>query len=229
MKKSHLLAAAAATLALAGPVLAHADNGSTEPKPLGKGTLLVTLRASDVFSDARDSINVAGGGPTGLHVNVGNSVMPTLGITYFLTDHVSAEVILGSTQHMIKAEGHLGLTPVNLQVANTWVIPPVVTLQYRPLGATSRFSPYVGAGVNAMLFYNVSNKNGFHTRLNDSIGWAVQAGMDAPITDKLTLNVDVKKIFVTTHAEVGSGLGPLESKVHLDPWVISAGVGYRFF
>lgn len=226
MKKTHLFAAAAVA-ALAGPVLAHAD--STAPTPLGQGTLLVTLRATDVFSDANNAINVAGGGPTGLHVNVGDSIMPTLGITYFVTDNISAELILGTTNHMIKAEGMLlGVTPTDVKVASTWVIPPVLTLQYRPLGKSSTISPYVGAGVNAMLFYDVSNKNGFHTRLNDSIGWALQAGVDAPVTNKLTVNLDVKKVFVTTHAEVGSGLGPLDSQVHLDPWVISAGVGYRF-
>jgi len=86
-----------------------------------------------------------------------------------------------------------------------------------------------------MLFYDVSNKAGFNsTKLNDSIGWALQAGVDAPITKQVTLNLDVKKVFVTTDATVGtsgsslSELGTLRSSVHLDPWVISAGVGYRF-
>ena len=222
MKKSHLFAAAAATFALAGPALAHADTAG--PEPMGKGTLLVTLRATDVFSDANNSINVAGGGPTGLHVNIGNSIMPTLGITYFLTDYISAEVILGETQHTIRAQA----PGTDLKVANTWVLPPVVTLQYRPLGKSSIFSPYVGVGINAMLFNNVTNYNGFHTHLSDAVGPAAQVGVDAAVTKRFTLNVDVKKIWVNTHAEV-SGDGNLESHVNLDPWVISAGVGYRFF
>jgi outer membrane protein len=229
MKKSHLFAAAAAVVALAGPAFAHAADASG-PTPLGKGTLLVTLRATDVFSDANNSINVAGGGATGLHVNIGNSVMSTLGITYFLTDNISAEVILGETQHTIKAQGVLGESPTNLKVANTWVLPPIVTVQYRPLGKSSVISPYVGAGVNVMMFNNVTNYNGLHTHLSDSVGFAAQVGVDAAITKKFTLNLDVKKVWVNTHAEVNAGeLGQLESHVHLDPWVISGGVGYRFF
>jgi outer membrane protein len=46
----------------------------------------------------------------------------------------------------------------------------------------------------------------------------------------VTLNVDVKKIWVNTHDETNAGaLGGLDSHVNLDPWVISAGVGYKFF
>lgn len=230
MKKTHLFAAAVAAFALAGPALAHAD--TTGPEPMGKGTLLVTLRATDVFSQANDSIHLHGGGSTGLHVNVGDSVMPTLGITYFLTDNISAEVILGETNHTIRAQGKLlGVTPTDLKLASTWVLPPVVTLQYRPLGKSSTISPYIGAGVNVMMFNNVSNKAaGFSTHLSDSVGGVVQVGVDAAITKRMTLNLDVKKIFVTTHAEVDTvAFGPLDSHVHLDPWVISAGVGYRFF
>jgi outer membrane protein len=231
MMKSRLFAAVAAAAALAAPALAHAAD-SNGPEPMGQGTLLVTARVTDVFSDAHNPINLHGGGPTGLHVDIGNSVMPTLGITYFLTDNISAEVILGETSHDITAKGKLlGVTPTDLKIANTWVLPPVVTLQYRPLGKSSTISPYIGAGVNVMMFNNVSNKvAGFNTHLSDSVGGVVQVGVDAPITKKFTVNVDVKKVFVTTHAEVDTvAFGPLDSHVHLDPWIISAGVGYRFF
>ena len=233
MKKSHLFAAAAAAaaaVALAGPALAHAD--SNAPEPMGKGTLLATVRVTDVFSNANNAINLHGGGPTGLHVNVGNSVMPTLNFTYFLTDHISAELVLGETNHTIKAQGKLlGVTPTDLKLASTWVLPPMLTLQYRPLGKSSTISPYIGAGVNVMMFNNVSNKTaGFYSHLSDSPGAVLQVGVDAAITKRMTLNVDVKKIFVNTHAEVDTlAFGPLDSHVHLDPWVISAGVGYRFF
>jgi outer membrane protein len=223
MKKTHLLAVAAAAFAMTAPVLAHADDAAA---PLGKGTVLITGRVTDVFSEANNAITYSGG-DTGQHVSVGSSVMPTLGITYFLTDNIAVEAILGVTDHTVKAE------PLGLAVYNTWVLPPVVTLQYRPL-PKAPISPYVGAGVNAMVFFSGSNKNGLSTKVTDALGWALQAGVDAPIADKWTLNVDVKKVFVTTAATVGtsgsalSELGTLHSSVHLDPWVISAGVGYRF-
>lgn len=218
MKTKLMLAAAAAAFTLAGPVIAHADDSAT----FGKGTWLITGRVSDVFSDAKNAIT-SGGDPTGLHVKVGSSVMPTLGITYFITDHISAEAILGVTQHSIKAEG----PGVSLPVYNTWVLPPVVTLQYRPL-THAPVSPYVGAGVNSMLFFSGGDKSGFHTHLSDAVGWAVQAGVDAPVGSNWTVNADVKKVFVETKARVDTGDGVLRSNVHLDPWIISLGVGHKF-
>lgn len=219
MKTKLMLAAAAAAFTLAGPVLVHAEDAP----PLGKGTWLVTGRATDVFSDASNAIT-SGGEPTGLHVKVGSSVMPTLGITYFLTDHISAEAILGVTDHNIKAVGQ----GVSLPVYETWVLPPVITLQYRPL-THAPVSPYVGAGVNAMLFFSGGDKSGFHSHLTDAVGWAVQAGLDAPVGSNWTVNADVKKVFVETKATVNTGDGGvLRSNVHLDPWILSLGVGHRF-
>ncbi|MDR3511487.1 MAG: OmpW family outer membrane protein [Caulobacteraceae bacterium] len=219
MKTKYMIAAAAAAFSLVGPAHAHADDTA----PLSKGTWLITGRVTDVFSNASNAITNGAGAPSGLHVNVGSSVMPTLGITYFLTDHISAEAILGVTDHHIKAEG----AGVSLPVYDTWVLPPVITLQYRPL-THAPVSPYVGAGVNAMIFFSGSNKSGFSTHLSDAVGWALQAGLDAPVSSGWTLNADVKKVFVTTKAKVDTGSGYLYSNVHLDPWILSLGVGHRF-
>jgi outer membrane protein len=209
--------AAMAALAMAIPLAAEAQSG----QPLGKGALLVTGRVTSVSSDASDPILTRAGTATGLHFDVGSDVMPTLGFTYFLTDHVSVEAILGATEHTIRAQG--GVT--NVVVHKTWVLPPVVTLQYRPLSGAG-FSPYVGAGVNAMIFFSGRNKNGFDVDLDNAVGLALQAGVDVPLQDDWTFNADVKKVFVKTDASINGGA--LKGSVKLDPWVLSVGVGHRF-
>ena len=105
------------------------------------------------------------------------------------------------------------------------MIPPIVTLQYH-FAPKSRVSPYVGAGVNYMLFYNGSNKNNFHLKLDDGFGVALQAGVDVAVQGRWSADFDVKKVFFETDA-VDRTAG-LKSKVNLDPWVLSAGFGYRF-
>ncbi len=107
----------------------------------------------------------------------------------------------------------------------TWVLPPVVTVQYRPL-SSGNFSPYVGAGVNAMVFFSGKDKNGFQVDLDNALGLALQAGADVAINEQWFLNADVKKIFVKTDAQINGGA--LKSKVELDPWVVSVGLGRRF-
>lgn len=216
MKLKTLLIAAAA-LAAGAPGLAQAADGA----PFGKGTLIVTGRVTSVSSPGTDPITTAAGGATGLNVDVKNDVMPTLGFTYFLSDHVAVEAILGATQHEIRAKG--GAT--NVEVHETWVLPPVVTVQYRPL-SSGTISPYVGAGVNAMIFFSGKDKNGFSVDLDNALGLALQAGVDAQINDTWTLNADVKKVFVSTDADINNGA--LKSDVNIDPWVVSVGLGRKF-
>ena len=213
-----LILAAAAATAMAAPAMAQTATAWEAPQ---KGDWLVSGRVTDVFSGADDSILTSAGVDTGLRVDVGDSVMPTLGFTYFLTDHLAIEAILGTTRHEIRAQG--GATDV--AVHETWVLPPVVTLQYRPLTG-GRFSPYVGAGVNAMLFYGGDDKNGFTVDLDDGFGYALQAGADVGIQGPWSLNVDVKKVWFNTDASINGGA--LTSDVNLDPWVVSLGVSRKF-
>ncbi|HYD26720.1 OmpW/AlkL family protein [Brevundimonas sp.] len=222
MKRNITLAAAALAMTLAsgaaGGALAQTSNDWQVAR---KGDWIVTGRVTQVSSDADDAITNGAGVPSGLNVEVGDDIMPTLGFTYFLTDHVSVEAILGATQHEIRAQG----PGVDVAVHETWVLPPVVTLQYRPM-PEARVSPYVGAGVNYMLFFDGEDKNGFTVDLEDGFGYALQAGADVALTGPWTLNLDVKKVWFDTEASINGGA--LESDVALDPWVVSLGVGRKF-
>jgi len=199
---------------------AHASRAQ-DYTPLGKGSFVLTGRITDVSSDASDGIDTAAGASTGLHVHVSNSVVPTLGFTYFLTDQLAVEAILGTSYHQINAEG----PGTDVKVHTTWTLPPVVALQYHPF-PKARFSPYVGAGVNAMIFYGEKNYNDFSVRLQDNVGAAIQGGFDVALTGRWALNVDIKKVFVETKAVINEGA--LHSNVNLDPLVASVGVSRRF-
>jgi outer membrane protein len=222
MKRNMTLAAAVALMTLAtGAATGASAQTANDWQVARKGDWIVTGRITDVSSGADDSIFTSAGVDTGLNVDVGNSTMPTLGFTYFLTDNISVEAILGATQHEIRAQG--GATDV--AVHETWVLPPVVTLQYRPM-PEARVSPYVGAGLNYMLFFEGQDRNGFTVDLEDGFGYALQAGADVAITGPWTLNVDVKKVWFDTTATINGGA--LTSDVNLDPLVVSVGFGRKF-
>jgi len=222
MKRNMTLAAAVAVMTLAtGAATGASAQTANDWQVARKGDWIVTGRITDVSSGADDSIFTSAGVDTGLNVDVGNSTMPTLGFTYFLTDNLSVEAILGATQHEIRAQG--GATDV--AVHETWVLPPVVTLQYRPM-PEARVSPYVGAGLNYMLFFEGQDRNGFTVDLEDGFGYALQAGADVAITGPWTLNVDVKKVWFDSNATINGGA--LTSDVNLDPLVVSVGFGRKF-
>ena len=96
--------------------------------------------------------------------------------------------------------------------------------------------PYVGAGPAYFLW--ISDKPGAatlplgvtDTDLSDEFGFALQVGFDVPINDEgFGLTVDAKRYFVDTTARwyAGDTLA-IETDHKLDPWVVSAGVSYRF-
>lgn len=215
MTTTRFALAMSAALALAGA--AHADDF----QPKHQGLVMLNTRITDVAPDAGDSIQTAAGAATGLRADVKEDVMPTVGIAYFLTDHVAVDLTLGTTKHTVKAVG----PGTNVTVHETWVLPPVLVLQYH-FAPTSKFSPYVGAGLNYMIFYSGKDKNGFKVKLKGGAGFALQAGADIAVQGPWSVNLDVKKVFFNTDASINGGA--LKSKVNLDPWVVSAGVGYKF-
>ena len=218
-----MTAAIRSALALAAVGLFAASTAQAQDAfvPKAKGTWMLNVRATDVSPGAGDPIVTAAGAATGLRAEVSDDVMPTIGLSYFLTDKVAIEVIAGTTQHTVKAVS----AGTDVEVHKTWVLPPVVSVQYHPYPA-ARFSPYVGAGLNYMLFYSGKDRNGFKVKLDDGFGYALQAGADIVLTGRYSLNVDAKKVWFETDASINDGA--LTSKVNLDPWVLSAGVGYRF-
>ncbi|WP_428153788.1 OmpW/AlkL family protein [Brevundimonas sp.] len=216
-----LVCLSSAVIAAATLSVGSAAAQSSQWSPPRAGDVLVTGRVTSVAPATEDGIFTAAGTDTGLNVDVSDDVMPTLGFTYFLRDNLAVEAILGATRHTIHARGN----GANTEVHETWVLPPVVTLQYRPL-TTGRISPYVGAGLNGMIFFDGQDRNGFTVDLDDGLGYALQAGSDIGLRGPWSLNVDVKKIFFNTQADINGGA--LRSDVDLDPLVASIGLTRKF-
>lgn len=93
-------------------------------------------------------------------------------------------------------------------------------------------------GINYTLFFDEdlsSNRKqqGFsNLKLQDSVGFAGQLGMDYMITDNLLVNAAVWYVDIDTKASVNgpSALGYSKTKVDVDvdPWVYMVGLGYKF-
>ncbi|MDO9223063.1 MAG: OmpW family outer membrane protein [Caulobacter sp.] len=210
-----------ATAVVAAALAAAGGASAADFQPKAAGTWLVDVRATSVAPDESASIFTSGGVDTGLDAKINNDTIPSLGISYFLTDKVAVELILGTSKHTVSATTAPTATPVH----DTWVLPPVLSVQYHPLPA-ARFSPYVGAGVNYMIFYSGKDRNGFTVDLDNGFGYSLQAGADIALTGPWSVNVDVKKVFFETEASINGGA--MRSDVTIDPLVVSVGVGRKF-
>jgi len=211
------------TAVLATPAAAQDDHGKVQVKLLGTAV----LPDGKITAVNVDTVGL----PAGTQTEANDNVVPTLAIEYFLSDSFSVETICCMTEHDVDAVS--GLPGAEL-VADAKLIPATVTGKaHFDLGGAK---PYVGAGVTYFLWVDVDPGAATiplgvtETDLSDEFGFVLQAGMDVPLNDRgFGLTLDAKKYFVGTTARwyAGNTLA-IETEHELDPWVLSAGVSYRF-
>lgn len=229
--KKFALSTAAALCALALSGTAHAGNA--------EGKLQIKLLATGVLPDGKVSAVkndtaglVASGAVTNTTAN--DNVVPTIAIEYFFSPNISVETICCVTAHHVSISS--GALKGNVAVDDVKIIPATFTAKYHlPLGA---IKPYVGVGPT--LFLVISDKPSAlvktvgvtRTKMSSELGVAVQAGADIALGNGYSLSLDAKKYWVSTtatfYAPAVAGGVALQTRHKLDPWVLSAGVAYRF-
>ena len=222
MKKYLSLAALAVALTFPGQAAAKA--GDVQFKLLG------TFVAPDgKLTDVKvDRIGL----PAGTQTKADDNLVPTVAVEYYVTDAISVETIAGVTQHDVDGRGALAGAGL---VSNVKIVPATLTLKYH-FGSDGGVQPYVGAGPSYFIF--IDEKPGAtaaalgatRQKMNDKLGVALQAGVDIPVNAKgLAVTFDAKRYFLRTTARWYAGTTEvLQTRHKLDPWVISAGVAFRF-
>lgn len=186
---------------------------------------LIRLRGIDVAPDVSSSTITTIGGKV---KDATSSIVPELDFSYFFTPHISAELILATSRHGVRAKGTALDTNGKLNMGSVSILPPTLLAQWHFL-PNYRVDPYVGAGLNYTLFYHAKSGPGLNnTTYTNSWGPALQIGADIKVTGNWYINLDVKKIYVETKAHTSSGTTRVSAKVHLDPYVYGLGLGYRF-
>ncbi|GEO85417.1 MULTISPECIES: OmpW/AlkL family protein [Alphaproteobacteria] len=179
----------------------------------------IRVRGLGVISQDEGHVN----GIAGSDLSYSDTVIPELDITYYFTDNIAAELILGTTYANVWGEGSVaGLG----KIGRTWILPPTLTLQYHftDFGA---FKPYVGAGLNYTIFYNEDGANAADLNIDNAFGAALQVGFDYMVDEHWGVNFDVKKIFLEPDFTANVG-ADVSGKAKLSPWLVGAGVTYRF-
>jgi outer membrane protein len=225
MRKTMTLAALAAATLLSSPALAGSPDGRWQIKLLGTGVIV----DGKITKVEKDLIGL----PAGTQTDINNNVMPKVAVEYFATPNVSVETICCLTQHHASGAGAL---PSSARIVDhIMILPATVTLKYH-LNAGA-IKPYVGVGPS--VFFFIDEKPGAtaktlgaaSTHLDNQFGVALQAGFDIPVNDSgMGITVDAKKYFMktTAHFYTAAGAEALTTEHKLDPWVLSAGISYRF-
>ena len=194
----------------------------------------VRLRGIGVMPNESANIGIIGG-----DVSISNAIVPELDFTYFFTENFAAELILGTTKHDVHTVGSDisaigGPTSFDVDLGSVMLLPPTLTAQYHffPL-KEKKFKPYVGAGINYTLFYNVKEGDVVKDiEYDNAIGFAAQIGFDVMFDDTFFVNFDVKRLFLKTDVTVdatnlAAGL-VIPAEVEINPWIVGLGFGMKF-
>ena len=168
--------------------------------------------------------------PAGTQTEANDNYVPTVAIEYFFTDNISVETICCVTQHDV--DGTTGLPGAEL-VADAKIIPATFTLKYHLDAGPVR--PYIGAGPTYFIFIDEQpgaaavGLGADSFKMNDHLGLALQAGMDIPLGGGMALSLDAKRYFLETSAHwYAAGTEVIATRHKINPWVLSAGMGFRF-
>ena len=210
------------TLLPVAAILAMTAANAEEPSGFEAGSVLIRARAIDVVPDVSSTVTPLRGS-----AKVSDNAVPEVDLSYFFTRNISAELIAAVTYHTVKDENSIAGT---LPLGSVRLLPPTLTAQWHFL-PDSMVNPYVGAGVNYTFFYGVKKSPlpiVYSTHYSNNFGEALQAGADIHLSGRWYANIDVKKVFLHTDVSWGTALGHVSAKVDLDPWIVGAGIGYRF-
>ena len=193
-----------------------------------EGPLMVRVRALSMKVDNHNSSTDVVPALGRLEAN--DKVFPEIDFTYFITKNLAAELILTYPQrHDLKFAG--------TGIGSIKHLPPTLTLQYHfiPEGTVR---PYVGAGINYTRFMSVKINAqpavGVDAPIDvdrNSFGLAGQVGVDFKIADNWFINLDAKYVRIkadNVHITGGVLAGTKVTDLGINPWLLSAGVGYRF-
>ena len=188
---------------LAGPVQAADDSW------------LVRVRATHL-SPADKATPVAGVGAAD-RISVESRTIPELDISYFFTPNIAAELVLTYPQkHEVYLDGK--------SIGTFKHLPPTLLAQYH-FHPAATFSPYVGVGVNFTRLSSVKLLGGAADLESNSVGLALQAGIDYKLDQHWSLNADLKRVNIRSDVVAA---GARLSAIRVDPTMVSFGLGYRF-
>ena len=222
-KTRYFLACAAVALPFATPAAAQ-EAGDIQIKGFVTGVLpdgAITEVETDLIGLPADS-----------QTEASDSVVPTVAIEYFVSPNFSLETICCVTPHDVTGAGALEGAEL---IDDAIILPASLTAKYH-FNLGGGIKPYLGAGATYFMIFSedvgadAAALGATDVDLSDEFGFLLQGGVDIALNDRgLGLSLDAKRYFVGTTATFSAGQTvALQSEHDLDPWVLSAGLAYRF-
>lgn len=173
----------------------------------------------------------------GATMTAGGALVP--GATIHVDSHVTGTLEVGYSFTPNLSIGFTGGFPPSIDIDGAGTIAGLGKLgevTYGPTALTLQYSftdfggirPYIGAGPMFMFIFDSKDGVLSNLKVDPSVGFVLQAGVDIDITDTWGVYADVKKGWLKTDATASLGGAPITADVDLDPLVVGGGIKVRF-
>ncbi|OEU60945.1 MAG: hypothetical protein BA870_10695 [Desulfuromonadales bacterium C00003094] len=144
-------------------------------------------------------------------------------VEYFFTPNFSAELVAAIAHADLEVAG-------GVIDGDTWILPPSLYVKYHPMPQW-KVSPYVGAGVNWMYFWDETLSAGASRTglsIDNNFGWNAKVGADIKITENLYANVDIMYLNNETEMDLSGLVNARNVDLDIEVWSYNVGLKYRF-
>ena len=128
--------------------------------------------------------------------------MPTFSFSYLMTDNIGIEFLTGLPSEIDIYNKSMG---EEAKIASFISLSPNATMQYYFKPKDSDFRPYVGLGLIYSSFHKEKSLgilSGANFKLKKSLDPIFQTGFDYVVNEKISLNLDVRKLKTSSGASV---------------------------
>lgn len=205
-------------LLLAAPLVLWAQGATAQASTIKLGGAFI-----DISSRTTGLVGI--GVPPGADISVGNSSTLTFGYERKLSPTLSIELVAGiPPKHDTTATGSIAFLH---KVSSVKQFAPTLFLNYSFGAEGAALRPFVGVGANYTKFIDTKSELGQKIELSDSVGLAVQVGVNYAIDRQWGLYAafamaDVQSNLVATANTVQT------TTIDFRPKVFSAGLSYKF-
>lgn len=206
------IAVAAAALAVAGSAAAQ-DN-------------IFKLGITNYTTNSKSNGVTGIGVPPGADAETGDATTVLFIYERMLTPNIGAEIVLGVPPR-VKANATGSVAFLGDDVLSAKFFAPTAFVNWHFGQPGDALRPYVGAGLNYTKFQSIQSRLAPNVDMGDSVGWALQAGLDYTLTKQWSVFASVAALKVKSKV-VAAGATVLQTEIDFRPIVYTAGVVYHF-
>lgn len=210
----------AVSVLLTLPMTAQAALSGTALAPTGlhQGDWLIRLKATGIIPVNKSSETA----PLGGRLETPSQLLPTLDVSYFLTDHCSVEVMAGVISNDYRLENSL-LGDFKVSHTKSGTVSLVAQYHFRPDAA---LNPYIGAGVNHTWPISVESAQSVPDISTEALtSPLLDAGLNYRLSEHWYASASMRYVITPTQHFSGEGFS---AKSNTDALTLGAGIGLRF-